>query len=217
MPENLFTVSLPSIERLLLFHFSGFQASCHNICIWVSISNKPLQWDRFYSSHLRQDISRHINYSWGFKTSVLYVLFHICVLHVQPLLSPWLDHPNNVGYEILAAVVIKSSVFWVITPCSPPKINQCFRGTCRLHLQWWRRSQLRKQHEARSSSSVLKTQVTCSETSVDLQRTTRHSIPEYRTCLQCSVKTTYRQVLSLCSSTSWFHFGRLYLKRSRLV
>jgi hypothetical protein len=31
--------------------------------------------------------------------------------------------------------IIKSTIFWDITPCSPLKVNQCFRGTYRLHLQ----------------------------------------------------------------------------------
>jgi hypothetical protein len=31
----------------------------------------------------------------------------------------------NVGFEVLTAVVMKSSVFWDITPCSPSKANQC--------------------------------------------------------------------------------------------
>jgi hypothetical protein len=40
-----------------------------------------------------------------------------------------------IGFEVLTAVVMKSSVFWDITPCSSLKVNRCFGGTCRLHLQ----------------------------------------------------------------------------------
>jgi hypothetical protein len=40
-----------------------------------------------------------------------------------------------VGFEVLTEVVMKSAIFWVITPCSPLKINRRFRGTYRLHLQ----------------------------------------------------------------------------------
>jgi hypothetical protein len=40
-----------------------------------------------------------------------------------------------VGFEVLTAVVMKSSVFWDITPCSPLKVNRCFGGTYRIHLQ----------------------------------------------------------------------------------
>jgi hypothetical protein len=37
----------------------------------------------------------------------------------------------SVGFEDLTVVVIKSSAFWDITPCSLLKVNQRFRGTCR--------------------------------------------------------------------------------------
>jgi hypothetical protein len=41
----------------------------------------------------------------------------------------------SVRYEVLTAVVMKSSVFWDITRCSPLKVNVRFGGTCHLHLQ----------------------------------------------------------------------------------
>jgi hypothetical protein len=40
-----------------------------------------------------------------------------------------------VGFEVLAAVVMKSSIFCYITPCNPLKVNRGFGGTYRLHLQ----------------------------------------------------------------------------------
>jgi hypothetical protein len=40
-----------------------------------------------------------------------------------------------VGFEVLTAVVMKSTIFWDITPCSPLKVTCCFGGTYRLHLQ----------------------------------------------------------------------------------
>jgi hypothetical protein len=39
---------------------------------------------------------------------------------------------NIVGFEVLTAVVMKSTIFWVITPCSPVKVNRRFGGTYRL-------------------------------------------------------------------------------------
>jgi hypothetical protein len=36
---------------------------------------------------------------------------------------------------VLAAVVMKGSIFWDITPRSPLKVNRCFGGTFRLHFQ----------------------------------------------------------------------------------
>jgi hypothetical protein len=40
-----------------------------------------------------------------------------------------------VGFEVLIALVMKSSIFWDIMPCNPLKANRRFGGTCRLHLQ----------------------------------------------------------------------------------
>jgi hypothetical protein len=41
---------------------------------------------------------------------------------------------NVLEFEVITAVVM-SYIFWDTTPCSPLKVNQCFGGTCRLHLQ----------------------------------------------------------------------------------
>jgi hypothetical protein len=53
------------------------------------------------------------------------------------------------GSEVLTTVVIKSTIFWDITPCSPFKVNQRLGGTYRLHLQGRRRSRARNQRESR--------------------------------------------------------------------
>jgi hypothetical protein len=45
---------------------------------------------------------------------------------------------REVGYKALTAVVMKSSVFWDITPCSPVKVNIFFGRKYRLHLQYRR-------------------------------------------------------------------------------
>jgi hypothetical protein len=55
-----------------------------------------------------------------------------------------------VGFEVLTAVVMKISIFWDITPCSPLKVNRRFGETYRLHLQGRRVSQKRNQSEAGS-------------------------------------------------------------------
>jgi hypothetical protein len=39
------------------------------------------------------------------------------------------------GFEVLTAVVMKSTIFWDITPRSPLSVNRRFAGTYRLHLQ----------------------------------------------------------------------------------
>jgi hypothetical protein len=58
-----------------------------------------------------------------------------------------------VGFQVLTAVVMKSSIFWDIMPYSPLKVNRRFRGTRRLHLQG-RRNQ--REAGSKQSSSVLK-------------------------------------------------------------
>jgi hypothetical protein len=43
--------------------------------------------------------------------------------------------PSIVGFEVFTAVVMKSIIFWDMTPCSPLSFNRRFGGTSRLHLQ----------------------------------------------------------------------------------
>jgi hypothetical protein len=38
-------------------------------------------------------------------------------------------NPIYVRFEVLTAVIMKGSIFWDITPCSPLKVNRCFGGT----------------------------------------------------------------------------------------
>jgi hypothetical protein len=47
-------------------------------------------------------------------------------------------------------VVVKGSIFWDITPCSPLKANWRFEGKCRFLLHGRRICQARNQHEAGS-------------------------------------------------------------------
>jgi hypothetical protein len=57
------------------------------------------------------------------------------------------------GFEVLTVVVVKSSIFWYITPCSQFKVNRCFWGICRLHLQSRRISQVWNQHDTACRAS----------------------------------------------------------------
>jgi hypothetical protein len=43
--------------------------------------------------------------------------------------------PYHVGFEVFTAVVMKSIIFWDMTPCSPFSFNRRFGETYRLHLQ----------------------------------------------------------------------------------
>jgi hypothetical protein len=51
-----------------------------------------------------------------------------CLMEVKPTL-------NVVGLEVLTAVIMKSTIFWDVTPCSPSSVNRSFGETYRLHLQ----------------------------------------------------------------------------------
>jgi hypothetical protein len=58
------------------------------------------------------------------------------------------DHEENYAeFNVLTAVVMKSSVLWDITPCSPLKANWSFGVTRHLHLQDRRISQASDQPE----------------------------------------------------------------------
>jgi hypothetical protein len=45
------------------------------------------------------------------------------------------DSLPRVGFEVLVAVDMKSSILWNITPWGSSEVKRCFGGTCRLHLQ----------------------------------------------------------------------------------
>jgi hypothetical protein len=77
-------------------------------------------------------------------------------------------------------VVLKSIIFWDVTPCSLLRCNRRFGGTYRLHIQG-RRSKHTCLHAglAEIFSSTLKMEAICfSETSAASQQTTRRHIPE---------------------------------------
>jgi hypothetical protein len=84
--------------------------------------------------------------------------------------------------------LIKSSVFWNVTPCSPMKVNGRFGGTYRLHFQGRWVSQKRNEHELGSKHSssgwslhgalalILKMEAICSsKMSVDFHQTSTAS------------------------------------------
>jgi hypothetical protein len=50
----------------------------------------------------------------------------------------------NVGFEVLTAVVMKGTIFWDITPCSPLKVNRHFMSYQSSGLKV---SQARNQHD----------------------------------------------------------------------
>jgi hypothetical protein len=90
-----------------------------------------------------------------------------------------------------------SSVFWDMTLWSLLKVIQCFRGTCHLHLQGWRISQARRQHESRCVAyfSTLKMEATCSsEMLVVFQQAMWCYIPIHDSCCE-NLKSRKRVVV----------------------
>jgi hypothetical protein len=97
-----------------------------------------------------------------------------------------------VGFKVLTPVVMKSFVFWDITPYNSLNFNRRFRGTRCLHLQGKILSLARACYELHSdllacSWTVEMDPICFSETSVDFQRTTRRYIPEDRIMYVISV------------------------------
>jgi hypothetical protein len=106
-----------------------------------------------------------------------YYCFWTCILKTRE---------QNLGFEVLTAVVMKSAIFWDITPSSPFSVNRRFGATYRLHLQG-RKNKLSKKPAwkqvanflAKLIFSILKMEAICSsETRVDTERTTRRYIAE---------------------------------------
>jgi hypothetical protein len=52
-----------------------------------------------------------------------FLVSHILAAFLLRALLPWFNNPNNVGFDVLTAVVMKLSVFWDIKSCSPVTVN----------------------------------------------------------------------------------------------
>jgi hypothetical protein len=98
---------------------------------------------------------------------------------------------QNIGFEVLTTVVMKSTIFWDITPCSPLKVNRRFGGTYHLHLQGRRISRARNQRENKWQAE-------------DFQLTTRCCIPEDST-LRLNKFNKCTRIFTLC-----LHFDNLF-------
>jgi hypothetical protein len=93
---------------------------------------------------------------------------------------------NSFRFAVLTEALMRSSIFWDITLCSPFKVNRSSRGTCHLQLQ-----------SRRENSVKQATRTACSpETSADFQRTERRYIRE--------LFNFYYWVFGLFSNVRWF-------------
>jgi hypothetical protein len=102
--------------------------------------------------------------------------------------------------------------FWYITPCMPLKIIQRFGGTCRVHLQGPRISQVRYRPAFLVSylpySSTLKMKEACSpQRSAGFQMTILRCIPEDRT-----IRNNCCWDLKLCTGPSQHGMASLNMR-----
>jgi hypothetical protein len=90
----------------------------------------------------------------------------------------------SLAFEVLTPVVMKGSVFWVITPYSPLKVNRRFGRT--YHLRLLCLPPAFALVSCSTYSSIMKMEAVCSsDTSFDFQRTTRCYFPKDRTLHYC--------------------------------
>jgi hypothetical protein len=102
------------------------------------------------------------------------------VVYYQGRRHLW-DPRQDIDSEVVVPVIMKSSNFWHVTPCSPLKFHRYFGGECRLRLQRKRISRARNQRESPWRH---------------FQRTTWRYIPGARTkCRNAVIPTTF---LSRC-------------------
>jgi hypothetical protein len=85
-----------------------------------------------------------------------------------------------IHWDLHRSVAMKSSVFWDMILYSPVNIKWHFGRTYCFHLQGWKVSQARHQHDTGSKESSA-CSLLCACFSVDFQWSTWHHIPEGRT------------------------------------
>jgi hypothetical protein len=139
-------------------------------------------------------------------------VFSFCCHRVKGLkISPHLYRSSygitKLFYGLKIYMLYAIYIFWDITLCSLLKVSWHFRGTCSLHLQGWRISQVRNQHEAGSKVPPLPCFmfVSCLAYSPTLEKIELLIITAVR-----SSKPTYvlliLSLLSLCSSDRGYEF-----------
>jgi hypothetical protein len=72
-----------------------------------------------------------------------------CMIHegtIPSYLEGW-NKTTKVGFEVLTEVVMRGTILWDVSPCSPLKVNRHFGGTYLLHLLGQRISRARDQRE----------------------------------------------------------------------
>jgi hypothetical protein len=131
------TQSLPS--GLMLSIIFGIQVSS-TLMMWPQIfqPSKFISVTIFYDLYVRRSIGRIYAQEsrFGGLTNLEYRISNVC----DTISISRYQYINNrtispVRFEVLTAVVMKISVLWDITQCSPLKVNRRIGGSHRFHLQ----------------------------------------------------------------------------------
>jgi hypothetical protein len=80
---------------------------------------------------------------------------------------------THVGFEVFTEVVMKSIIFWDVTPCSALRCNRRFGGTYRLHLQVRRKNFQQYQRVIRWQADLVQHRYQCRafvNTAMNLQK-----------------------------------------------
>jgi hypothetical protein len=137
---------------------------------------------------------------------------HIHYVNVSILKSV---HVFILGFEVIKAVKMKGSVFWYIwytciyiTPCSSLKVNRCLGTVCLPHLQDWRGSQGRNEHEL--GLCFIPFQCWClAGLILQSWRWRRHVIQKRRLALYGLHGVIYQNMEPSTYSSQHFHFRKL--------
>jgi hypothetical protein len=111
-----------------------------------------LKVEAAYSSEILIDICQTaLSYPRRYHSSFSKMFDPVLLSNSDVTGHPWscLQTWEIVGFEVLTVVVVKSTIFGDITPCSPLKVGLRFGGTYCLHLQGRRISRARYQRESR--------------------------------------------------------------------
>jgi hypothetical protein len=118
--------TIPVFDRQMIVHALDRAAAVIG-CLYYALFKKESV--KLFESRKRCGPNReHVNIPSAYVCEACYIvwLFH-CIRNASGM--------YYLLYEFLTAVVMTNPIFWDITQCSPLKVNRCFGGTCRLHLQ----------------------------------------------------------------------------------
>jgi hypothetical protein len=73
--------------------------------------------------------SRLSLYTFTSKSNLAWMVYQLQRMYLAQTLPGWQQITLHVEFEALTVVVMKRTIFWDITPCSPLEVNRRFEGT----------------------------------------------------------------------------------------